>query len=260
MPRGYQLGFSEMHHDSMHGVEGRERKAATMVAVLSDFVGGPLGDLDALDVAASTGIIDQALARSFRTVTGVDIDQGAIAHAHARYGSGGLRYVVADAMALPFSDARFDVVVASQVYEHVPDAERLMAEIQRVLKPGGLCYFAAGNRFNVVEGHYKLPFLSAIPRPLAHWYIRAAGKADFYYEKHRSLWGLRRLARAFEVHDYTRRIIADPERFGAAYMLPPGSVKRRVAGWVVNRAYGLCPGFIWILKKPGAARSAAIAA
>jgi SAM-dependent methyltransferase len=38
---------------------------------------------------------------------------------------------------IPFDDASFDVVTANQVFEHVPDFERPLAEISRVLKPGG---------------------------------------------------------------------------------------------------------------------------
>jgi SAM-dependent methyltransferase len=42
-----------------------------------------------------------------------------------------------DALALPFADATFDRVIASEVLEHIPDDERAMAELARVLRPGG---------------------------------------------------------------------------------------------------------------------------
>ena len=44
--------------------------------------------------------------------------------------------VRADALRLPFPDASFDHVIASEILEHIPDDERAMAEIARVLKPG----------------------------------------------------------------------------------------------------------------------------
>lgn len=45
--------------------------------------------------------------------------------------------VCADALALPFPDGSFDVVMAAEVLEHVPDDRAAMAELARVLRPGG---------------------------------------------------------------------------------------------------------------------------
>jgi len=42
-----------------------------------------------------------------------------------------------DAYALPFADACFDRIVAAEVLEHLPDDEQAMAELARVLRPGG---------------------------------------------------------------------------------------------------------------------------
>ena len=45
--------------------------------------------------------------------------------------------VVGDALALPYPDGTFDVVIASEILEHVPDDETAIAELVRVLRPGG---------------------------------------------------------------------------------------------------------------------------
>lgn len=45
--------------------------------------------------------------------------------------------VVGDALALPYPDASFDSVIASEILEHIPDDETAIAELARVLKPGG---------------------------------------------------------------------------------------------------------------------------
>jgi SAM-dependent methyltransferase len=47
------------------------------------------------------------------------------------------KVVEGDVAALPFPDGAFDVVIAAEVLEHIPDDERAMAEIVRVVRPGG---------------------------------------------------------------------------------------------------------------------------
>ena len=153
-------------------------------------------------------------------------------------------------MDLSFPESTFDVVVCTQIYEHVPDAQTMINEIFRILKPGGVCYFAAGNRLNIIEPHYKLPFLSVLPRPLAHIYLKLAGKGNYYHEKHLILYNLKRLVSDFKVHDYTEKIINDPGKYHAEYMLTPGSIKYKIAEFIVTYIYWLCPTYIWILEKP----------
>ncbi|MCG3197503.1 MAG: putative S-adenosylmethionine-dependent methyltransferase [bacterium] len=53
---------------------------------------------------------------------------------------------VADICNLPFPDCSFDVVVSSEVIEHVPEPKRAVSELARVLKPGGLLALTTPNR------------------------------------------------------------------------------------------------------------------
>jgi demethylmenaquinone methyltransferase/2-methoxy-6-polyprenyl-1,4-benzoquinol methylase len=46
----------------------------------------------------------------------------------------------ADVMSLPYDDQSFDVVMAAHVLEHLPDPQRALAEMVRVLKPGGMVF------------------------------------------------------------------------------------------------------------------------
>jgi len=249
--RGYQHNFSRMVDGAMYNRQARERKAMTILAVLQDFFQETgTSRLTLLDMGSSTGIIDNFLANHFIKVTGVDIDEEAVDYAIRTFHKNNLDFRTADAMDLAFADNSFNVVVCTHIYEHVPDAQTMINEIFRVLKPGGICYFAAGNRLSLIEPHYKLPLLSILPRPVAHLYMKIAGRGSHYHEKHLMLPGLKKLASPFIIHDYTKNIIADPEKFSAEYMLRPGSIKHLTAKFIANYVYWLCPSYIWVLEKP----------
>lgn len=248
--REYQHNFSEMLHKQMYDSRAREKKAKTMIAVFRDYFRLNLKSFSLLDVGCSTGFIANYLANYFGHVIGIDIDKPAIDFARRRFSKANLEFFESDSQELEFTENIFDAIVCAHIYEHVPDASRLLGEIFRVLKPGGVCYFAAGNRINVIEPHYKLPFLSMLPRPLAHIYVRKLRKSKFYYEKHLTYWSLKKLVCKFERIDYTKKIILRPKNFEANYMLRPNKYKIRLARFVVKHAYGLCPTYIWILRKP----------
>jgi hypothetical protein len=79
--------------------------------------------------------------------------------------------------------------------------------------------------------------------------MRLAGKGQFYHEKHVSYSALKELCRAFQLVDYSAKIIADPDRFDVNYMLRKGTLKHRIACVVANHLQWLTP-HIWILQKP----------
>ena len=191
--------------------------------------------------------MDSFLAPHVGDLVGVDIDADAIAYAQRAYGKGNLRFQVGDAMALDFEDASVDVVICSQVYEHVPDPKRMMEEIQRILSPGGVCYFAATNKLCVVEQHYFLPFLSMLPQRLADLYLRLTGKGGHYYERHLTFWALKRLTSQFEISDYTHRIVAEPHAFHTEYMIGRGRLRKAILTCWVRRFYWAFPGYLWLL-------------
>src|SRR5690606_32354844 len=102
----------------------------------------------------------------------------------------------------------------------------------------------------VMEKHYHLPFLSWLPGKAANAYLRLSGKGDVYYEKHLGYRGLLDLASAFEIEQWTGRIIDDPERYAASYMFP-GRLARTVARSMHANLRSLFPGYIWLLRKRG---------
>ena len=75
---------------------------------------------------------------------------------------------------LPFPDATFDCAVLANVYEHIPPAERdaSVAEIARVLVPGGVLVGQLPNPYFPIESHSKLPFMGWLPAAAQNWYWR----------------------------------------------------------------------------------------
>lgn len=247
----YQKGFSSLH-ESMFDVDSRRRKARTALRVLRHVLGEQVARSRLLNVGSSSGIMDAEFAGAFHEVVGIDIDEAAIEHARRTFRLPNLRFELGDALSIPFPDASFDVLVCSQVYEHVPDQPRLMRELERVLKPGGICYFAATNRFILMEPHFRLPLLSWLPPRLADVYLRLSGRGSHYYERMRSYRDLKKLVGRFEVTDYTATVIGDPDAYDFAYMVRPGSLMQRVSRFVASRMSWLCPGYLWVLRKHAA--------
>lgn len=249
MERGYQLNYSDLHYETMHNMGEREKKAKTIIAVLNDFFKIPLNQFSLLDIGSSTGIIDNYLADHFKNVFGIDVDKKAVEFAIKSFNKENLDFSVGDSLNLEFDDNSFDVIICTHIYEHVLDANQMLSEIYRVLRPGGGCYFTAGNRITFMEAHYKLPFLSLIPRSIGHLYLRFNGKGSYYYEKHLTYWGLKKMVSDFKIIDYTKRIIKNPRKFHATYMIKPNSIKHRLALVVVSLFYWISPTYVWILRK-----------
>lgn len=249
----YQRDFSVLHPRTMFDERGRLQKARKTVAIILEAARAVALDPSQarlLDIGCSTGILTRHYAEHFGEVVGVDIDDGAVEWARLNRAADNIGYRVGDSLELPFPDRSFDLVTCTHIYEHVPDPQRMLDEIFRVLRPGGLCYFAAENRLRFWDGHYDLPLLTVMPRTAADLFVRLMGRGDRRYETHLSYWGLRQLARRFEIVDFTARVVRDPEAFEALDMVLPGSLRQRLALTVLAAAPWAFPTYLWILRKP----------
>jgi methionine biosynthesis protein MetW len=120
-------------------------------ALFRRYVGGP--GRRVLDLGCRDGALTQAYAAG-NEVVGVDADREALAEAERR----GIETHWADLdQPLAFEDGSFDVVVAGELLEHLRDPHRLVAEIRRVLRPGGTLVASVPNAYRL-KGRLRFLF------------------------------------------------------------------------------------------------------
>lgn len=166
-----------------------------------------------LELGAGGGFLALALAaRGYSRLTLSDLTATALAALRVNAPDAAL--VGADAERLPFRDAAFDAVVSSDVIEHLPDVEGHVAEVERVLVPGGRYYLKTPNRLTA-DAYYRL---------------RGLHDANFW---HPSMLSPAELRTTFGRHGFDVRILAQPRLTGAQLAKLPGPrVLRPLAGRV----------------------------
>jgi SAM-dependent methyltransferase len=173
-------------------------------------------DVRILELGAGGGFFAQALAaRGFSDLTLTDFTATTLAALRAR--APGARLVGADAARLPFRAGCFDAVIASDVLEHLPELDVHLAEVARVLRPGGSYFVKTPNR-----------------RP-AQAYYRLRGLHDTYFW-HPSMLAPDELRRCFARQGLMARFLAQPHLTGAQLAKLPGPLRplagRVPLGWL----------------------------
>lgn len=127
--------FYQTSDSYLRGLQERESDAycAEYLRVVRTYIPAPAR---VLDIGCGTGYAAWRFAQSGFEVVGMDVSAKFLGQAPSRIGAR-LWYAVGDAMALPFMDGAFDGVASFDVIEHLPDAERALAEMGRVIRPGG---------------------------------------------------------------------------------------------------------------------------
>jgi SAM-dependent methyltransferase len=248
--RERQLAYSSIQ-SRMLIAEERRQKARKILTVLRYHLGrDDLSGLRIIDIGCSLGWFVEAAVADGAAAVGLDIDLPGLTMAR-RERDPRCAFLAVDGSALPFEDASVDVVVFNHIYEHVVDADEVMHEVRRVLKPDGIAYLGLGNRLGLVEPHYKLPFLSWLPHRLADRYVRASGRADSYYERFRTLSGLKRMTAGLHVYDYSFAVVADPSVFAAEDISggATSAISRGLGRPGRGAARWLLPTYIWVAGK-----------
>ncbi|MFM2129418.1 MAG: 3-demethylubiquinone-9 3-O-methyltransferase, partial [Pseudomonadota bacterium] len=108
----------------------------------------PLAGLTLLDIGTGGGLIAEPMARLGARVTGIDPSEKniGIARAHAARMTLAIDYRATTAEALAAEGARFDIVLAMEVIEHVADVGLFLDAVAALVRPGGFAALATLNR------------------------------------------------------------------------------------------------------------------
>lgn len=132
-----------------------------------------------LEIGTGSG----GIAHYFATHQSLQFDVTAVDVIDQRMVADDFKFQIVKNTQLPFADRSFDVVLSNHVIEHVGDNNAQchhLKEIHRVMNLEGVGYLAVPNRWMPVEPHYKLIFLSWLPRSLRSYYLRLMGKGASY--------------------------------------------------------------------------------
>ena len=99
-----------------------------------------------LDVACGGGFLSNFLAKDGYPVQGIDLSDGSLHIAREYDETKSVQYTTANASHLPFKNNCFDVVCAMDFLEHIDHPNKMIAEMSRVLRPGGIFFFHTFNR------------------------------------------------------------------------------------------------------------------
>jgi len=112
-----------------------------------------------VDVACGTGYGSYVLARKGgKKIIGIDISKIAIEYAKSKYRGrvNNIEFLVGNAMKMPISSSKVDVVVSFETIEHLNDPEKFLSECRRVLKDGGLLILSTPNKY--IKRHDENPY------------------------------------------------------------------------------------------------------
>jgi 2-polyprenyl-3-methyl-5-hydroxy-6-metoxy-1,4-benzoquinol methylase len=138
--------------------------------------------------------------------------------------------------ALQLPSETIDLVICNQVYEHTPDPRLLISTMHRLLKPGGIAYFAGPNLLWPIEPHTLWPFVHWMPRTIAVELMRTLGSTAILDARSVSYWQLRRWLDGFQASSQLQAIMS----YHARRVLPPLAAK----------AIDLCPKLLWKALSP----------
>lgn len=191
MPKLYENVLKTVHIPSTHPMYEKYVNDAVWkymygdqkVNSLSRYIN--INGLRVLDIGAGIGGLSAAFAKNGAIVTAIDVDDGYQMLSKIGYEECGVDVEsrLFDGGELPFDNETFDIVCCFNIFEHVPNLDRLFREMQRVLKPGGIVVGRADYKYNwpniKADPHYGLPLNILMPKWFRKWIVVDVTKRNY---------------------------------------------------------------------------------
>jgi 2-polyprenyl-3-methyl-5-hydroxy-6-metoxy-1,4-benzoquinol methylase len=147
--------------------------------------GVKIENADVLDLGAGLGAMSEELILRGARVTSLEpgASSASLTRRRVERHNGQFTLIQCVGEAVPLPDASIDLVVSLQVLEHVTDPKQVLAEVWRVLKPGGHFYLACENYLAFREGHYRVPWLPLLPKSIGSVYLRCIGRSPTFLQE-----------------------------------------------------------------------------
>ncbi len=113
-------------------------------------------NMTVLELACGTGLLSVRLAGSVKMLEATDFSEEMIRQAKTKMHSSRLHFSVQDATRLPYALETFDAVVISNALHIMPDPEKALSEIRRVLKPDGILIAPTFTAADRLLGRFKI--------------------------------------------------------------------------------------------------------
>lgn len=241
------VGVEKATSDPHWGSDNRERKAKNILQCLTLLTDLNLKALICVDIGCGSGGICANMAPSFKQMYGVDPEPWERWQEHTSEFPT-LSFLGESIENLSLLDDSVDVVICNQVYEHVPSPAVLIAQIFRILRPGGICYFAGPNLLYPIEPHVHWPFIHWIPRRLALAILRSLAPDKVLDANSTTYWQLRRWLGRFTIVDAVPQLVkyraesTDGRNIWRIFHFVPL--------WFLKALGFLSPGFVFLITKP----------
>ena len=158
-----------------------ELRGMLVLRILSKYM--EIKNKNVLDIGCGAGATANVFAKYGAYTTAIDTANS------FKYDNKSIHFLVQPADNLRNLKQEFDIIILQDVLEHLPDANRVLSEISKVLKKDGVVYISTPNRLSplnfISDPHWNLPFISILSRKWVAFFVKSVFRKD---RRQRSDW------------------------------------------------------------------------